>query len=59
MNKNLFEGVITLKGEGYINQKKTNFKAIPYYTWENRGVSEICLPVIENETKLNKHKESP
>lgn len=60
----LLGGVCFLTGKGIIRDQIVSFKAIPYYCWQNRGISAMSMLLIEsidkvkeesleNENKLN------
>ena len=58
MDSNLFNGVMTLKGKAVCNEQKVEFKAVPYFTWENRGIYKMSLLLIEDPNKVNKQQET-
>jgi DUF1680 family protein len=44
-------GAMVLKGKGLIGSDPVVFKAIPYFGWQNRGVSSMCMLLIEDREK--------
>ena len=53
---NLLGGCNVLTGTGLYQGKKVPFKAIPYHLWQNRGISEMSLLLIENPDKIYQEK---
>ena len=59
---NLLGGCNVLTGTGLYKGKKVPFKAIPYHLWQNRGISEMSLLLIEQPDKIyqeTKEKKKP
>lgn len=50
----LFGGTHLLKGEGREKNQKVAFKAIPYYLWQNRGISAMVMLINEGVAKKEK-----
>ena len=43
----ILNGTHILKGEGFIYGKAIQFKAVPYYLWQNRGISAMTMLLNE------------
>ncbi|MDO8951537.1 MAG: hypothetical protein Q7U86_02870 [Draconibacterium sp.] len=46
--KSMLGGVYVLKGEGVLENENVSFTAIPYFTWQNRGIYQMSTLLIEN-----------
>ena len=49
---------VVLNGNGKIGSLLVKFKAIPYYSWQNRGIHDLCTLIIEDETLILNEKKS-
>lgn len=56
-SKNILGGTMILEGTGLSANTQVHFKAIPYFMWENRGISPMALLWIENPHKIYQEKE--
>lgn len=45
-------GVQVVTGKGLIGETSVNFVAIPYFTWQNRGVCQMSTLLIENASLI-------
>ncbi len=50
----LTEKTVILKGACLRNGQPGRFVAIPYFMWENRGISSMVLLPVEDPTRINK-----
>lgn len=53
----MLAGAIILEGKGIVQGKSVTFSAIPYFAWQNRGISSMTLLLIEDPGKINIKKE--
>lgn len=51
--KLLNQEIVVLKGKGVIDRKSVNFKAIPYFLWQNRGIHPFSTLLIYDPKKIN------
>lgn len=56
-SKEILGGIMTLEGIGLLDGEHVRFKAVPYFMWENRGISPMALLLIEEPGKIYKEKE--
>jgi len=52
--RNLLGGVTVIKGHGLVNGRKVEFTAVPYYSWQNRGIGELATWIIEDPEKADR-----
>ena len=46
---NLLNGITILKGKGLADgERKVDFTAVPYFSWQNRGIDELATWLIED-----------
>jgi len=51
--EDLLGGVTVLQGEGLIEgNRPVDFTAVPYYAWQNRGIDELNVWLIEKPTRI-------
>lgn len=55
--KDVLGGVMVLEGDGVIGNNHVKFNAIPYFLWENRGISSMALLLIEDVEKIRWEQE--
>ena len=48
----LLNGTHILKGEGFDHGKAVQFKAVPYYLWQNRGISAMTMLLNEQSDSV-------
>jgi len=49
----LLGGVTVLKGKGMADgDRPVEFVAVPYYVWQNRGIDEMTVWIIEDPSAL-------
>ena len=48
LDTTVFDGIYVLCGKGKVNKKTVEFKLIPYFMWENRGICPMRTLIIEN-----------
>jgi hypothetical protein len=53
----LLGGVVTLKGRGISDGNSVNFTAVPYYSWDNRGIYQMATLLIEDVGKIESAKD--
>jgi len=53
----LLGGVVVLKGFGISHNKHVGFTAIPYYSWDNRGIYQLATLLIEDKNKATQASE--
>ena len=53
----ILSGTHLLKGEGIVQDKPIRFKAIPYYLWQNRGISALVMLINERLDMSKKEKD--
>lgn len=46
------EKTVVLKGSGLLDGRSFDFVAIPYFLWENRGISSMALLPVESPDKI-------
>jgi len=52
--EDLLNGVTVLKGKGMTDDDRSiEFVAVPYYAWQNRGIDEMTVWIIEDPNKLS------
>lgn len=56
-SQDILGGMIVLEGKGLVQEKSVSFSAIPYFAWQNRGISSMTLLLIEDPEKININKE--
>lgn len=53
----IFGGTYLLQGKGILQDKPVRFKAVPYYLWQNRGISPLVMLINERLDRTEKEKE--
>ena len=46
----LLGGVTVICGKGMLGTKPVDITAVPYYAWQNRGIGEMTVWIIEDKT---------
>lgn len=49
-------GTHILKGEGIVQNRPVQFKVVPYYLWQNRGISPLVMLINEHSGMVKKEK---
>ena len=53
-NEDLLNGVTVLNGQGLTEgDRPVEFVAVPYYAWQNRGVDEMTVWIVEDPNMLS------
>jgi len=52
--EDLLDGVTVLKGKGLADgDRPADFVAVPYYAWQNRGIDEMTVWIVEDPSVLS------